>query len=1276
DSDRDSVPDDVDTAPLDFNNDGTPDAQSRVNNMADVDADGTADYPYGSDWWLNTTIPSNFPAPYAGRPVSIFVGPIVKPEVLGEDVARIYLDTDADPGTGYRVGDMGADRMLEFRGKHGSVTAATYNQFSGLNPGAWTWTVMTAPNYMMDSTELEAYVAATLHPNATAFFEVEAWDKRCDDADLGGIPTELAGTRAAPQEPETLGAPQDPLYEVTSGNGSAAGDRFGWNVSWAGDVNGDTYDDVIVGAPYNDNGASDGGAVYIFFGYSGFRSASGKYMNPVNANVTINGTVVGGHFGWDVSDAGNINGDSYGDVIIGEPGNVNGKAYIFNGRATWNKWYTSSDRNTEITGEASGDRFGASVSGAGKYNSTSSNDDVIVGAPNYGTNDEGRAYVFYGDGSIPTTAGTADVILKGKNANGKFGSSVSTAGNVDATGGSEVIVGDPGKNRSHVFYKPDDKIASTDWPVSGTVTNSYTNTQTSNDAPYEILEEEAGAGGNTDTLITYGRYGVASLYYSVWGGSAWGTDTADGNFVATPEWVVAKSNPTRNEIVAGAICGDNTAPSDAWVNVWNGVSDTWGTPLQLTSAIPYVPAYRQYDIAFESTSGDAIIFYADGTAATLYYRIWNGASWGSQQTYTMTTITGNIYWIDASSDPASDEIAVMVTDSNSDIAGVIWDGASLSNELLLETTVTTTGFPCHDVEHEQQSGEAMFVWGAGTNMESRQWTGSAWNAEITAVAIGGSPVSLSLQADPLSNKLVVASTDSGDYLNTARWDGTGPTWTLDAEHDAAIEGGSATGQARKVADAIFETASGHEGHIILVYGDSNADIPDYRHFDGTSWSAINPIDGTARATDNLIVQLRRDANGLIFLGVVDDEWDLNTWTWNSASGTWTWQKEHHIDCSMYTDPTECFMIAPSCPLPSLSKLEHKWNITITASYENTFYLEANRTSGGSTDNDNFTFYYTIDSATATGVTVGGTGWTEMLTVTATSDPNSYQTYTDSTLTNYDGKVFIGVIDTDRAGGNNSKDVLCIDHMFIRRIPEATLFGPSGSKCGWSVANAGNVNAGGGGDVIIGAPGTTNGNAYVWFDGDFEGQSSITNDTQAHFTSPGSTLGTSNPNKNIFATAGGDLNLSANYVLDDDFDSMTVGNTPTGWTVDESGGSVRVSDEQSVSPSNSVKIVDTSAAASSYMDITFTGIVKGVIEWDAYITVGAEFRMDGFSSGTQSIVTFFTATDIRYHDGVNHIVQSSYNLNQWYHLKIVFDNDADTFDFYIDDSLKEADCGYF
>jgi hypothetical protein len=140
----------------------------------------------------------------------------------------------------------------------------------------------------------------------------------------------------------------------------------------------------------------DRGAAYIFFGYPGIDLNN---ISAAYANVTINGTNTGDLFGWSVSDAGNVNGDSYDDIIIGAPGygENQGKAYIFLGRAAgaWSSIdYADADSDDNLTGENNGDLFGSSVSGAGDVNNDNY-DDVIVGAYGFSLN-RGRAYIFYG----------------------------------------------------------------------------------------------------------------------------------------------------------------------------------------------------------------------------------------------------------------------------------------------------------------------------------------------------------------------------------------------------------------------------------------------------------------------------------------------------------------------------------------------------------------------------------------------------------------------------------------------------------------------------------------------------------------------------------------------------------------------------------------------------------------------------------------------------------------------------------------------------------------
>jgi hypothetical protein len=100
------------------------------------------------------------------------------------------------------------------------------------------------------------------------------------------------------------------------GIGEAGDDYFGSSVASAGDVNGDGYDDIIVGAYQNDSGGSDAGKAYLHLG-----SATGL---STTASWTATGEAGDDYFGSSVASAGDVNGDGYDDIIVGAHGNNDG----------------------------------------------------------------------------------------------------------------------------------------------------------------------------------------------------------------------------------------------------------------------------------------------------------------------------------------------------------------------------------------------------------------------------------------------------------------------------------------------------------------------------------------------------------------------------------------------------------------------------------------------------------------------------------------------------------------------------------------------------------------------------------------------------------------------------------------------------------------------------------------------------------------------------------------------------------------------------------------
>ena len=211
--------------------------------------------------------------------------------------------------------------------------------------------------------------------------------------------------------------------------GAAAGESFGCSVSGAGDVNNDGYDDVVVGADRNDAGGNDAGRAYVYYG--------GASMDST-ADVTFYGAAADDWLGDSVSCAGDVNKDGYDDVVVGACDSTDlrtdGKAYVYYGGVDMDN---TSDIN--LLGDGTKDKFGFSVSNAGDVNKDGYGD-VIVGARTGKVNGSsvGLAYIYYGGASMNSTS---DVVLAGAANSDYFGCSVSSAGDVNKDGYDEMFVG-------------------------------------------------------------------------------------------------------------------------------------------------------------------------------------------------------------------------------------------------------------------------------------------------------------------------------------------------------------------------------------------------------------------------------------------------------------------------------------------------------------------------------------------------------------------------------------------------------------------------------------------------------------------------------------------------------------------------------------------------------------------------------------------------------------------------------------------------------------------
>jgi hypothetical protein len=192
-------------------------------------------------------------------------------------------------------------------------------------------------------------------------------------------------------------------------SGEAAGDFSGSSVASAGDVNGDGFTDVIVGAPGADPNGTDSGASYVVFGKAGGFAANLRLSSLNGTNgFQLSGEAAGDVSGRSVVSAGDVNGDGFSDVIVGASGNdAKGAVYVVFGGAlgfVYNLQLSSLNGSNgfQISGESIGDGAGASVAFAGDVNGDGLAD-LLVGGPGANPNGDysgtGTGYVIFGRAS-------------------------------------------------------------------------------------------------------------------------------------------------------------------------------------------------------------------------------------------------------------------------------------------------------------------------------------------------------------------------------------------------------------------------------------------------------------------------------------------------------------------------------------------------------------------------------------------------------------------------------------------------------------------------------------------------------------------------------------------------------------------------------------------------------------------------------------------------------------------------------------------------------------
>jgi FG-GAP-like repeat/Secretion system C-terminal sorting domain/FG-GAP repeat len=579
---------------------------------------------------------------------------------------------------------------------------------------------------------------------------------------------------------------------ATTLDANQSASNFGIAVAGAGDVNGDGYSDVIVGAEDYDSGQTDEGVVFIYHG-----SAAG--IN--NVAVTMAESDQGfSQFGFSVATAGDVNGDGYSDVIVGaytfDNVEINeGVAFVYHGSGSG----VSSTAAAILEPNLVNVQFGVSVACAGDINGDGYSD-VIVGAQTYDNvqTDEGAAYVYFGSGTGINTVAAA--VLESNQANAQMGRGVAGAGDVNGDGYSDVIAG----------------------------ASQYDNAE-SNEGSAFVYHGSAAGMNTTATAMVEINQANTRMGYSV---SSAGDVNADGYI----------------DVIVGAFMYDNGQANEGAAFIYHGSATGIGTTAAAIIEGNQADAAMGFTVALAGdVNGDgysdvlvAAPGYSNGQAyegaAFVYHGSVSGINISAAAVAESNQASANMGFVASAGDVNGDGYSDVLVgasfydngENNEGVAFVFHGsatGISSTAAVMVESNQADAamGFSVASAGDLNGDGFGDIAVGAYAYDNGQTGEGAAFVYHGSATGISTTPV-VTLECDQVNAYMGIDVATAGDVNGDGYSDLIVGACVYDGKGAAFIYHGSATGVSTTVSTSILGSQNNSEmGHSVASAGDLNGD---------------------------------------------------------------------------------------------------------------------------------------------------------------------------------------------------------------------------------------------------------------------------------------------------------------------------------------------------------------------------------------------------------------------------------------------------------------------